>query len=102
MPLDPKRLRRWFAAAAVFVVAISLAYYLYGRLHVWRVVERMPGKMGVEVQQSTQGFSLSKSEAGRTIFTVHASKAVQYKEGGRAELHDVSILVYGRRSDRFD
>jgi len=102
MPLDPKRLRRWFAAAAVFVVAISLAYYLYGRLHVWRVVERVPGKMGVEVQQSTQGFSLSKSEAGRTIFTVHASKAVQYKEGGRAELHDVSILVYGRRSDRFD
>jgi len=102
MPLDPKRLRRWFAAAAVFVVAISLAYYLYGRIHVWRVVERAPGKMGIEIQQSTQGFSLSKSEAGRTIFTVHASKAVQYKEGGRAELHDVSILVYGRRSDRFD
>jgi hypothetical protein len=102
MPLDPKRLRRWFAAAAIFVIAISLAYYLYGRIHVWRVVERAPGKMGVEIQQSTQGFTLSKSEAGRTIFTVHASNAVQYKEGGRAELHDVSILVYGRRSDRFD
>ncbi len=102
MPLDPKRLRRWFAAAAVFVVAISLVYYLYGRIHVWRVVERVPGKMGVEIQQSTQGFTMSKSEAGRTIFTVHASKAVQYKEGGRADLRDVSILVYGRRSDRFD
>ena len=102
MPLDPKRLRRWFAAAAVFVVAISLAYYLYGRIHQWRVVERAPGKLGVEIQQSTQGFTMSKSEAGRTIFTVHASNAVQYKEGGRAELHDVSILVYGRRSDRFD
>ena len=102
MPLDPKRLRRWFAGAAVFVIAISLAYYLYGRIHVWRVVERVPGKMGVEVQQSTHGFTMSKSEAGRTIFTVHASNAVQYKEGGRAELHDVSILIYGRRSDRFD
>ena len=102
MPLDPKRLRKWFAAAAIFVIAISLAYYLYGRIHAWRVAERAPGSMGVEIQQSTQGFTLSKSEAGRTIFTVHASKAVQYKEGGRAELHDVSILVYGRRSDRFD
>jgi lipopolysaccharide export system protein LptA len=102
MPLDPKRMRRWFAAVAIFVVAISLAYYLYGRIHVWRAAERAPGKMGVEVQQSTQGFTLSKSEAGRTIFTVHASKAVQYKKGGRAELHGVSILVYGRRSDRFD
>jgi lipopolysaccharide export system protein LptA len=102
MPLDPKRLRRWFAAVVILVIAISLAYYLYARLHLWRVVERGPDKMGVEVQQSTQGFTLSKSAAGRTIFTVHASKAVQYKEGGRAELHDVSILVYGRRSDRFD
>ena len=102
MPLDPKRLRRWFAAAAIFVIAVSLAYYLYGRIRTWRAVERAPVKMGVEVQQSTQGFTLSKSEAGRTIFTVHASKAVQYKEGGRALLRDVNILVYGRRSDRFD
>jgi lipopolysaccharide export system protein LptA len=102
MPLDPKRLRRWFAAVAIIVVVISLLYYFYARIHIWRVVERTPGSMGVQIQQSTQGFTLSKSEAGRTIFTVHASKAVQYKEGGRAELHDVSILVYGRRSDRFD
>ena len=102
MPLEPKRLRRWFAAAAILVGAISLAYYLYARIHVWRAIESTPGKMGIDVQQSTRGFTLSKSENGRTIFTVHASIAVQYKEGGRAELHDVSILVYGRRSDRFD
>jgi len=102
MPLDPKRLRRWFAAVAILVIAVSLAYYLYGRLRTWRVVERAPGTLSVEVQQSTQGFTLSKSEAGRTIFTVRASSAVQYKEGGRALLHDVNILVYGHRSDRFD
>ena len=102
MPLDPRRLRSWFLAAAIFVVAVSLAYYLYARIRTWKLVERPPGTLGVEVQQSTQGFTLSKSEAGRTIFTVHAAKAVQYKEGGRAELQNVSILVYGRRSDRFD
>lgn len=102
MPLEPKRLRRWFAAAAIFVIGISVAYYLYARIHVWRAIESAPAKMGIDIQQSTQGFTLSKSEAGRTIFTIHASKAVQYKEGGRAQLRDVSILVYGRRSDRFD
>ena len=102
MPVNPKRLRWWFAAAAITAIAISFAYYFHARIHVWRVVERAPAAMGVQIQQSTEGFTLSKSEAGRTIFTVHASKAVQYKEGGRAELHDVSILVYGRRSDRFD
>src|ERR1700758_2766767 len=102
MPLNSKRLRRWFAAAAICVIAVSFAYYLYARLRARSSLERVSGSMGIEIQQSTQGFTLSKSEAGRTIFTVHASKAVQYKEGGRAELHDVSILVYGRRSDRFD
>jgi lipopolysaccharide export system protein LptA len=102
MPLDPQRLRRWFAAVAIAAIALSLAYYFYARMHLWREAERGSGMMGVEVQQSTQGFTLSKSEAGRTIFTVHASQAVQYKAGGRAELHDVSILVYGRGADRFD
>jgi lipopolysaccharide export system protein LptA len=102
MPLDPKRLRHWFAAVAFSVIAVSLAYYLYGRLRAARNLERVSGSMGIEVQQSTQGFTLSKSEAGRTIFTVHAARAVQFKEGGRAELHNVSILIYGRRSDRFD
>jgi lipopolysaccharide export system protein LptA len=39
---------------------------------------------------------------GRTLFTVSASKAVQFKGGGRAELHDVKIIVYGKDAGRFD
>jgi lipopolysaccharide export system protein LptA len=39
---------------------------------------------------------------GRTLFTVSASKAVQFKGGGRAELHDVKIVVYGKNAGRFD
>ena len=102
MPLQPKRLRRWFAAAAILVIVVSVGFFLYARLRAWRALERAPEKIGINVQQSTKGFTLSKSEGGRTIFTVHASNAVQYKEGGRAELHDVSIVVYGHRSDRYD
>src|SRR5581483_11221223 len=41
-------------------------------------------------------------EGGRTIFTIRASQATQYKPGGRAELRGVHILVYGRRANRFD
>ena len=39
---------------------------------------------------------------GRTLFTVSASKAVQFKGGGRAELHNVKIVVYGKDASRFD
>lgn len=100
--MDVRRLRKWFAVAAVAVVAVVAAFYFYAQLRLRRAIQEAPRKLGVQVQQSTEGFTLSKSEAGRTLFTIHASKAVQYKEGGRAQLHEVSIIVYGRESDRFD
>jgi lipopolysaccharide export system protein LptA len=61
-----------------------------------------PAKLGLDIQQTAEGFSISKSEQGRTQFTVSASKAVQFKEGGRAELHNVKIVVYGKDASRFD
>src|SRR5512142_3342826 len=96
------RLRLWFAAAALALVAVVAGFYIYGRMRVRRAIAEVPRQLGINIQQSTQGFTFSKSEGGRTIFTVHASKAVQYKQTGRAELADVNIVVYGRQSNRFD
>ena len=61
-----------------------------------------PAKIGIEIQQSAQGFTVSRSEQGHTLFKIQASKAVQFKQGGRTELHDVTITLYGRDSSRFD
>lgn len=102
MPLTVARLRRWFAVAALAVVLLVAGFYFYGRMRMRRAIEQINTRLGVEIQQSSQGFSLSKSEGGRTLFTVRASKAIQYKQGGRAELRNVNIVVYGRTSDRFD
>ena len=105
MAINIPRLRTWFAVMAVAVVMVVAGFYFYARMQVRRAVKDIPKKLGVEIQQSTEGFSLSKSEGGRTLFTIRASKAVQYKEGekgGRAELRDVNIVVYGRKSNRFD
>ncbi len=87
---------------AIVLVIIVAGFYFAGRIRALRSARDLPGKLGVDIQQSTEGFTLSKSEGGRTLFSVHASNAVQYKEGGRAELHDVSIVVYGRESNRYD
>ena len=102
MPVNVSRLRYWFGAAAIAVMLIVAGFFFYARYRVYTAVSEVPQKLGVEIQQSTDTFSLSKSEGGRTLFTVRASKAVQYKQGGRAELHDVNIIVYGRDSNRFD
>src|SRR5215813_11435985 len=100
MPVNPRLLRRLFAASAVIVVLIVCAFYLRGVLKVKRLgnIPKIPSN----VAQSTKGFTFSKSEGGRTLFTIHAAQAEQLKESGRAELHDVNIIIYGRESNRFD
>ncbi len=102
MPLSVPRLRTWFGFLAIATVAVVAGFYFYARVQLRKIVKEAPQKLGVEVQQSTQGFSFSKSEGGRTLFTIRASKAVQYKDGGRATLQDVNIIVYGREGNRFD
>ncbi len=76
--------------------------YFYARWSLHKVLHDVPAKMGLNIQQTAEGFSISKSEGGRTQFTVSASKAVQFKQGGRAELHNVKIIVYGKDASRFD
>jgi len=102
MPLDPKRLRRIFAAAAVLIVLIVAAVYIRGILKSRGNLPAPPKPIPSNVQSSASGFSFSKSEGGKTLFTIHAARVEQYKEGGKAALHDVSIIVYGRNQDRSD
>ncbi len=98
-------LRRWIALAAVFLALVVAGFFFYARWRIHYAVLGLPAKLtklGVEVKQTADGFSVSKSEQGRTIFTARASKVLQLKDGGRAELHNVVITVYGRDSDRYD
>ena len=76
--------------------------YLYRRWRFYKLVHMVPEKISGQVQQTAQGWSYSKSEGDRTLFTVRAGKAVQYKQGGHVELHDVTITIYGHDSQRFD
>src|SRR6202790_4613845 len=96
------RLRRWFALGAILMIATVAWMYFYARWRVHKVVHDIPAKIGLDIQQTAEGFSISKSEEGRTLFTVSASKAVQFKGGGWAELHSVKIVIYGKDAGRFD
>jgi len=100
--LNVSRLRRWFALAAIVIVVIVAGVYYHIRRGLQDVLKQVPGKLGVEIQQTAQGFKVSKSLEGRTLFTLEASKAVQFKEGGHTELHNVTITLYGRDSSRYD
>jgi lipopolysaccharide export system protein LptA len=102
MPPQISRLRRWTAVAAITLSAVVAGMYFYARHRVQNALNEVPEKIGVDIQQSAHGFTVSKSEQGRSLFKVQASQAVQFRQGGRAELHDVTITLYGRDGTRFD
>jgi lipopolysaccharide export system protein LptA len=102
MPLPVSQLRRWFALSAVAAALLVAGAYFYARHRVQNALKQVPEKMGLGIQQSADGFTISRSDGPRTLFKIQASKAVKFAGGGRAELHDVAITLYGRDSSRFD
>src|SRR5580693_3885850 len=102
MPAHLSRLRRWFASAIIVAVLVVAGVYFYARHRMQNALKQVPAKIGLEIKQTATGFTISKSQQGRTLFTIQASKAVQFKQGGHAELHDVQITLYGSDSSRFD
>jgi len=102
MRLDPKRLRKVFAAGAVLIVLVVAGIYIRGLWKAKREVPPPQKPIPSNVQTSASGFSFTKSEGGKKLFTISAASVEQYKEGGRARLHDVSIIIYGRNQDRSD
>ncbi|HEX4603264.1 MAG TPA: LPS export ABC transporter periplasmic protein LptC [Candidatus Angelobacter sp.] len=102
MAFDPKRLQRYFAAGAMLVVVIAVGFYLRGIFKPKENIPDAPNNIASNVEKSATGFNLSKSKDGKMLFTIHANSVQQYKESGKAALHDVSIIVFGRNQDRSD
>jgi lipopolysaccharide export system protein LptA len=76
--------------------------YFYARLRLRNVLKEIPNKIGIDIKQTANGFQFSKSDGKRTLFTVQAGKLKQFKLDESAELHNVSIVLYGRDTSRFD
>jgi lipopolysaccharide export system protein LptA len=84
------------------MICVVAGFYVYARYRVQRAIHQLPAKLGANIQQNTEGFTYSQAVGGHTIFAISASNAVRYKQGGKAELHNVKIVSYGRDSDRLD
>lgn len=95
MGITIERLRTWVLVLGVLLVAVIAGFFGYTRYRIRHFGRDLPGKLGVNIQQDANGFTFSRSQGGRTLFTLHASRLVQYKSGGRATLHDVSITFFG-------
>ena len=96
------RYARWSAGIAI-LLSLGVAYvygtrYWQSRQARWKVPAAVPSS----VEQRSAGFSFSKMVGNRTEFTVRASHATEFVEGGRSLLEDVWITAYGGAGERFD
>jgi lipopolysaccharide export system protein LptA len=102
MSLTPQQLRRLFAAGAVIAVLVSAFFYLHGILKNRTLAVKLLKNIPANLDKTGKGFTFSQSAGQKTLFTIHAAGFQQYKDGGKAELNDVSIVVYGREENRSD
>ena len=96
-----ERLRVWLLVGAGLLVMVIAAFLGYAHFRARRFIKDLPAKLGADIRQETNAFTWSQTVEGRTVFTLHAAKAVQRKDGTYT-LHDVGIVVYGRKQDRAD
>lgn len=96
------KLARWAAMAAGTIVLISMAAYGWKQWEAQRARRAAPPVVPAPVQKRSETFSYSKVEGSRTLFTIRASQATEYKEGGASQLEDVWITIYGKTGKRFD
>lgn len=101
MGVSTKTLRIGLVICALLLVAIVVGFIGYARYRTNRFLAGLPGKLGISITQETDNFTYSQSLKGKTIFTVHASKELQRKDG-KITLKDVGIVLYGRKADRAD
>jgi lipopolysaccharide export system protein LptA len=97
------RLRLGILILAGLLAAVLLSFFFYARYRLRHFEKDLPARLGIDIQQTANGYTYSQSSKGHTLYTIHASKLIQYKKGGNATLRDVAITLYGPEgSNRID
>jgi lipopolysaccharide export system protein LptA len=99
---EAQRYARWSLAMAALLALVVAGVYLRNAYIVRQAEKKAPPAVPPTVEQRSNEFSYSKVEGQRTIYTVRASRATEFKDGGRNLLEDVDISVYGKKGERND
>lgn len=97
------RKRMMGLVAAGFAATVLLVVFAFTR----RVLrqERAPSvsdNLPANVNQQLSGYTFTRSEGGRQIFTVHAARTLAFSQGGATILEDVYAEVFGRTGNHHD
>jgi lipopolysaccharide export system protein LptA len=87
-------------ALAATTLAVSVAYWV-ATTHKEKPVV-LPQSVPIDVHQQLSGYTFTRSDEGRRVFTIHAARTVSFKQGGATVLEDVLVELFGRTGKRRD
>jgi lipopolysaccharide export system protein LptA len=93
---------RWSAALALVCAGLTVGVYLKRG---WtRHVERKnaPPAAPVDVERQSSLLTFSKVEQNQKIFTIEASKSIDFKGLNTSDLEGVKITIFGKEGNRHD
>jgi LPS export ABC transporter protein LptC len=99
---EAARYARWAAMTAGVIALVVLGVYSRRAIRESEVRKSGPKSVPSTVQQQSDQMTFSKVEGDRTIFTVRASHATEYKDQNSYLLEDVWVTIYGRDANRND
>ena len=93
------RLRVWLLGSAGFLLLVIAAFL--GAAHFCRARDGAAGPARREYRARDRRVHILPVVQGKTVFTIHAAKAVEHTDS-KIALHDVSIALYGEKQERND
>jgi LPS export ABC transporter protein LptC/lipopolysaccharide transport protein LptA len=99
------RRKKWITGAVVgalglTALTVGVAYWV-GRVRKEQSLF-VPPSLPSNVHQQLSGYTFTRSDEGRRIFTVRAARTVAFKDGGTTVLEDVRVELFGRSGSRHD
>ncbi len=103
--LERARRQRWLTG--LVVTGISVTALAVGLTYWGNSNRRTPPAKNLpspapDVNQQLSGYTFTRSDQGRPVFTVHAARTVSYQETKSTILEDVMVEIYGRKGDSGD
>jgi lipopolysaccharide export system protein LptA len=87
--------------AGVLLVGALGVFLVRGKFKNPLNLKELPKRLGVDIQSDATGFTMEHALGAHGRYKIHASKAVQFKQG-KAELHDVKIELYSADGQSVD
>jgi len=103
--LERARRQRWLtglvaAGISLTALAVGLSYWLSSTRHA-PPAQTLPSP-APDVNQQLSGYTFTRFEQGRAVFTVKAARTLAYQQSKSTTLEDVTVEVFGRKGNNSD